>query len=118
MKKIIILMVIALSFSVQAYAVTATTPTGVGTVGGEILRATAPATLDIGRASKGCVFGWTTSNSGYSLVTYHQLGTKIYGSSYDSTALYFQDVGTGATLAAPTSSDSDEAFPSADWTTM
>ena len=118
MKKIIILMVIALSFSTQAYAVTATTATGVGTVGGETLTATAPATLDIGRASKGCLFGWTTSATGYTVVTYHMQGTKFYGTSYDSTALYFLDVGTAATLTAPDSSDSDEAFPTDTWTTM
>jgi hypothetical protein len=116
MKKLIILIVVALSFSAPAYAVTATAAIGVGTVGGEILRATDPATLDIGRASKGVLFGWNTALTGYSVNTYHLQGTKIYGSSYDSTALYFSDVGTGATLVAPSSSVSEEAFSG--WTAM
>jgi hypothetical protein len=118
MKKLIILMVFSLSFSTSAFAATGTAANGVGTVGGETLTATAPATLDIGRASKGVVFGWNTSATGYAINTYHLQGTKFYGTAYDSTALYFNDVGTDATLVAPTSSVAGEAFPSADWTTM
>lgn len=116
MKKLMILMVFCLGFSTSAFAVTAATANGVGTVGGETLAATAPAALDIGRASKGVVFGWNTAATGYSINTYHLQGTKFYGTSYDSTALYFDDVGTGATLEAPSSSVAEEAFDG--WTTM
>ena len=94
MKKISIFRVIALCFSAHAYAVTATTAAGVATVGGETITATAPATLDIARASKGVLFAWSTSATGYSIQTYHTQGTKIYGTSYDSTAMFFNDVGT------------------------
>ena len=116
MKKLIVLVVIALSISTSAFAVTATTATGVGTVGGEVISGTAPAALDIARASKGVLFGWNTAATGYSINTYHTSGTKIYGTAYDSTALYFSDVGTDATLAYPTDSSADVAFDG--WTTM
>lgn len=118
MKKLIILIVLSLCFSSQAFAVTATAASGVGTVGGETLKATAPASLDIGRASKGVVFGWNTAATGYSIDTYHLSGTKFYGTAYDSTALYFYDAGSNATLTAPSSSVAEEAFPSGTWTTM
>ena len=116
MKKLIILLVIALSFSTSAFAVTTTVAAGVSTVGGETLSGTAPASLDIARASKGVLFGWNTAATGYSINTYHTSGTKVYGTAYDSTALYFSDVGENATLAYPTDSSAEVAFTG--WTTM
>jgi hypothetical protein len=115
MKKLILLTIIALSMSSPAFA-TATAASGVSDDDAQILRATVPATLDIGRASKGVLYGWTTSATGYALNTYHEQGTKFYGTAYDSTAIYFTDVGTAATLEAPSSSVTTEAF--AGWTTM
>ncbi len=116
MKKLILLMIVAaLSFSSNAFA-TGATATGVCDDDGQTIQGAAPAVLDIARASKGVKFAWNTADTGYSIATYHSSGTKLYGTSYDSTALYFDDVGVDATLAYPTDSSADVAF--ADWTEM
>ncbi len=117
MKQLILLIIISLSVSTSAFA-TATTPTGVSDVEGQSMRATAPAELLIGKASKGVLFGWRTAATGYSISTYHTSGTKSYGTSYDSTALYFSDIGENqaGTFAAPSSSVAEEAF--AGWNEM
>ena len=64
-------------------------------------------TARIGKSSTGVGIGWTTSTAGYALVAQHMSGTKAYGSSYDSTAIYQSADGTPATviLAKPTATD-------------
>lgn len=42
----------------------------------------------IGKNSTGVSTAWKTTTSGYALMTQHKSGTKAYGSSYDSTAIY------------------------------
>jgi len=119
MKKLILLITIALMVATPAVAETVKTSAaaaGVSTDSGETLRGTKPAKLDIGRSSKGVLYGWQTSVTGYAINTYHTQGTKFYGTAYDSTALYFSDVGVDATLVAPTSSIAVDAFSG--WTTM
>lgn len=49
--------------------------------------ASADTTL-IGKCSTGVDVGWNTDTLGYALMTQHKQGTKAYGSSYDSTAIY------------------------------
>lgn len=120
MKKIsLFLAVVAVSLclSSNAFAKSAAA-TGVSDAQGQTLFGATPADLDIARASKGVFFAWSTGTNGYAITTYHQSGTKLYGTAYDSTALFFDDVGTGYqdSLAAPASSDSADAF--ADWTQM
>jgi hypothetical protein len=117
MKKIVLLIIIALSVSTPAFA-TATAASGVSDVEAQTLAGTAPAALDIGRSSKGVLYAWSTSLTGYAIATYHMSGTKFYGTTYDSTKFFFDDVGTGATLTAPTSSAAAEAFPLSSWTAM
>jgi hypothetical protein len=119
MKKLILLITIALMVATPAFAenvMTSAAPDGVSSAGGETLRGTDPAKLDIGRSSKGVLYGWQTSTTGYAINTYHEQGTKFYGTAYDSTALYFNDVGIDATLEAPSSSVAVVAFSG--WTTM
>ena len=116
MKKIMFLiLVISLCVSSSAFATDAAI-SGVSDTQGQIMKAATPASLDIARASKGVYFGWQTSVTGYSVNTYHMSGTKFYGTSYDSTQMFFSDVGVNATLVAPTSSVSDDAFSG--WTSM
>ena len=83
---------------------------------GLTVKATAPAAVDISKFSKGVFGGAEYSAAGYSIVTFHNLGNKAYGTSYDATALYFKPDMTSATFAAPTDSNAAVAF--AGWTKM
>ena len=85
--------------------------------GGYVLHATAPASSVIGKLSKGVVIGVQYSGTGYAINTYHLQGTKFFGTAFDSTALYFKDVGTAATLTVPSSSVGADAFATG-WTKM
>ncbi len=121
MKKLILLIVIALSFSSNAFATTAAA-SGVSDTDGQTLYGATPADLDLAKSSKGVYFGWFTGTNGYSVTTYHASGTKFYGTAYDSTELFFNDVGTltAAEITsdlAPSSSVAETAFGT-DWTGM
>jgi hypothetical protein len=83
---------------------------------GKTLAATAPASQDISKLSTGVYAGASYSGTGYSIATYHMSGTKAYGTAYDATALYWQELGAGGTLTAPTSSAAVDAFDG--WTIM
>ena len=124
MKKLITLLAIALLAlsSSNAFATAAAT-SGVSNTDAQTLFGGAPADLDIAKSSTGVYFGWATGSTGYAVTTYHSSGTKFYGTAYDSTALYFDDVGTVATTAlatslVPSDSASANAFPSTSWTEM
>jgi len=119
MKKLILLIIIALSFSSTAFATDAAI-SGVSDDDGQTLYGATPANLDLAKSSKGVRFGWSTGATGYAVATYHESGTKYYGTAYDSTALYFKDVGTVTTFTdlAPSDSSSDVAFPDGEWTQM
>jgi hypothetical protein len=73
-------------------------------------------TILIGKNSTGCSTGWDTANGGYALNTQHQNGSKAFGTSYDSTAIYQTDVVKGTAVAQPGATDSS-AFGTG-WTTM
>ncbi len=83
---------------------------------GGTLHATTPADQDISKLSTGVYAAASYSALGYAIATYHIQGTKAYGTSFDATALFWDDVGAGGSLVTPTSSSVDEAF--ADWTEM
>jgi nitrous oxidase accessory protein NosD len=94
---------------------------------GSSLGATAPVNVIIGKTSKGVKVqvtydSGTTGGTAYALQTVHLSGSKIFGSAYDSTAIWTyspegiaKDVFTAAPLA---SSVTVTAFPSATWTTL
>ena len=69
----------------------------------------------IGKCSKGVYAGWivTATGSGYTLTTQHQSGSKSFGSSHDSTAIYRNDTAP----ITPTAADSS-FFASGNWTAM
>ncbi len=120
MKKLILLLIMALCFSSNAFA-TDPAASGASNTDGQTLYGATPADLDLAKSSKGVYFGWYTGANGYSVTTYHASGTKFYGTAYDSTQLYFDDVGTLAaadigTALTPASSVADTAFGS--WTPM
>jgi hypothetical protein len=78
----------------------------------------AAGTILIGKNSTGCSVGWDTATGGYAINTQHQNGSKAFGTSFDSTAIYQVDVVKGTAVAQPGATDSS-AFPSsANWTTM
>jgi len=54
---------------------------------GDADTATADTAL-IGKCSTGVDMAWNTGENGYALMTQHKSGTKAYGTSYDSTAIY------------------------------
>jgi hypothetical protein len=58
------------------------------------------ATALIGKASTGVSVAWSTDTDGYALMTQHKSGTKAYGSSYDSTAI-FQTTATNVEPGTP-----------------
>lgn len=77
----------------------------------------------IGKLSSGVDLGIlvdATNGNGYSLVTQHSNGTKAFGTSYDSTAIYTTktDVDAGTViLSVPTATDTTN-FVGADWKAM
>lgn len=126
MKKIIVitsvfLLVATSSFAAIASGVTgalAFTSTGL-TVYADTTTASA-STTQIGKTSTGVSVGWRTNVNGYALVTQHKSGTKAYGSSYDSTAL-FQSTGevTPGTVKLATPAGTDTvSFTGSGWKTM
>jgi len=98
MKKVLILTMVLVFAATNSFAAIASGATGslsfatAGT-GLEVhaaatgTAATASTAL-IGKTSTGVSVAWSTNTAGYALMTQHKSGTKAYGSSYDSTALY------------------------------
>ena len=124
MKKILILTVIATFFATSAFAgatIAMASPLTKATTGKTVWAAstgTAAATDTlIGKTSTGVGVGIRTLVTGYALTTQHVNGTKAYGSSYDSTSIYFLDVDTVGTpkLGTPTQVDTTDFVT---WTIM
>ena len=107
MKKILLLTAVIMMVATAAFAESKET-----TVGQELSAAT-PANQLIAKASKGVKFGVITNATGsaYALMTYHTSGTKLYGTAYDSTKIYYLDVGPDyATSIIPATSITQTAF--------
>ena len=116
MKKIFIITTLLLF--VASFASAATLSFSDGEAGSE-LGATAPVNVVIGKCSKGVKLGAAYDATAYALQTVHLNGSKVYGTAYDSTAIWVltpttiaKDYFTANPLSA---SDSDTAFPVADW---
>jgi hypothetical protein len=110
MKKIAILAAMALCMASTAFAadnITMGSPLTSTNTGKSIWASKTTAAAGtglIGKTSSGVGVGMLTSATGYSVITQHVNGTKIYGTSYDSTSLYTHDVTTKGTpeLTVPT----------------
>jgi hypothetical protein len=73
----------------------------------------------LGKMSKGVNFRAVPNISGFSAATYHFNGSKAYGTAHNSTAIYFQDVGTNAADGAWTLGTAwDNSAFGAAWTAM
>jgi hypothetical protein len=123
MKKIFLLLTV-LIFAVSsscfaaALAVNTITPTsGLQVYGGvDATDAGGTTSVLLGKMSKGVNFRCNYSTIGYAAATKHGNGTKAYGSAYDSTAIFFQDVGLTGTIP-DLSSVGNGSFGAA-WTAM
>lgn len=120
MKKIIILTAISLFTASSVFAATIAldveNKTGLSVWGSKTTAAAG--TGLIGKTSTGVGVGLESVKAGYGVITQHTSGTKVFGSTFDSTSIYSKDVtkvGTSETVTLTTGTDS---FPSASWTTM
>lgn len=107
MKKIVIIMA---AFSLVSSAAFATTITPSDNDAGKTVMA---GTKPIGKLSASVKLGANYDATGYAITTQHKKGTKTFGTSHDSTAIYAIE---SLEAAAPNASDS-AAF-GAGWTAM
>lgn len=118
MKKIIILIALSLFSASSAFA--AASAAVVYSNAGKTLRGAASSVAatspSIGKLSTKVGCAWNTVTTGYAIITQHESGTKAYGTSYDSTAIYVKDVTKGSSHAAPSATDTG-SFDS-NWKTM
>ena len=119
MKKIAILTAISLCMAATAFAADSInlnfTNTGLSLWGSKTTAVSG--TGLIGKTSTGVGLGVKTAPTGYAAVTQHKNGTKAFGSSHDSTAVFSTDVPTvGTPVTGPTTADS--ALFSSGWTAM
>ncbi|MGD9685617.1 MAG: hypothetical protein AB7U43_01420 [Desulfobacter sp.] len=118
MKKLIIVATISLLTASSAFAsdtITISLDTTGLSVWGSKTTATSGTGL-IGKASTGVGVGMFTASTGYAAITQHKNGTKAYGSSMDSTAIYSTDVTVGTATDGPTTADS--TLFTGSWTSM
>lgn len=120
MKKIIILAAISLLVASSAFAsgtlTISLTSTGLSVWGAKTGDTAASGTNLIGKTSTGVGVGMFSASTGYSTITQHKSGTKAFGSSMDSTAIYSIPVTAGTATTGPTTADS--ALFTGSWTTM
>lgn len=122
MKKLIILAALSLFAATTAFADTtltlSTTDTGKSLWGAKTGGTAVSGTNLIGKTSTGVGVGLFAAATGYAAVTQHKNGTKAFGSSFDSTAIYSIPVTTvGTAITGPSAADS-AMFLTGNWTTM
>ena len=128
MKKILISLVLSLTMVSSSFA--ATSITIAWTNAGYCLhgdKTTASATTPlIGKTSSGVAVGAfvVTSGAGYAIITQHKSGTKMFGSSFDSTSIYTAPIDStkvgvagGNVLSVPTTATSAD-FLGSSWSSM
>lgn len=71
----------------------------------------------ISNLSSNVTLGATYNTATYAINTYHSSGTKVYGTAYDGTSLFFKEIGVGGTHSAP-GSDSIATFATESYTEM
>jgi hypothetical protein len=76
----------------------------------------------LGKMSKGVYFrsnfGDQVTEIGFAAATYHNSGSKTYGTAFNSTAIYFKDIGDGAAADVWSLSNFDNSSFGAAWTSM
>ena len=95
MKNLIIIVAFSLLAASQAFAdgapsaALSLTSTGLSAYGGS---STSTCTTLIGKTSTGVGLGWNAGPQGYALTTQHKSGSRAFGTSFDSTSIYYLDV--------------------------
>lgn len=113
MKKIAILTALLMMAAVSAHAADATSSVSFDNAGKTIVSSSD--SKNIGKLSASVGLAYVGSASAYAVATQHQKGTKVFGTSFDSTAIYSKDTTTGTAGTVGSVSDSS-AF--AGWTAM
>ena len=124
MKKIIAIVAVSLFLAPAAFAAGTTgtitlslTSTGLSLYGAKGTSADNTSPL-IGKTSTGVGVGVDTASAGYSIITQHKNGSKVYGSSFDSTSIYSNDVTAGTAYSTTLTTGSDSFAAGSGWTTM
>jgi len=118
MKKIIVIIAISLFTASFAFAADGTLTLDLDTTGLSVWGAktgAASGTGLIGKTSTGVGIGMSTNAQGYGVISQHKSGTRAFGSTHDSTAIYTTAVTAGAEVTVTLTSDVS-SFDS--WTTM
>lgn len=115
MKKIALLAALIMLVSATAHAATAVAVKPEFTTGKMGVSVTSADSKPIGKLSASVSMGYKGDATGYAIDTQHQKGTKAFGTSHDSTAIYSTDVATG-TAAGDLGSSNSTSFDS--WTAM
>ncbi len=124
MKKIISLTAISLFLASSSFAATLTLSmdsTGKSAYGaktGVTITPGSAGTVLLGKTSTGVGIGANSEATGYSLQTQHKNGTKSYGTSYDSTAIYVKSITKGTADTTGTSNPDSTGLLTSGWTTM
>lgn len=126
MKKIFIFVASLLVVAPSAFATDNVTIGTWGDAGKELRGARASVSSSsalIGKTSTGVGLGMrldATNGAGYALVTQHKNGTKAFGSSYDSTAIYttIADGTPGAVILNVPNGTDTAYFTGTDWKAM
>jgi len=122
MKKIIVMIAFSLCAANTAFAASGTvasaamdlTQTGLSAYGG----LAAPATTLIGKTSTGVALGWITSPTGYALVTQHKSGSRGFGTSWDSTSIYYLNASAAGVLVLTTAPSASDSSMFTSWSSM
>ncbi|PNU19205.1 hypothetical protein C2E25_13750 [Geothermobacter hydrogeniphilus] len=129
MKKIIVISAVLVFLAPSCFAAVSSNATGTLDLAnntglslyGDPTTATSSTAL-IGKTSTGVGVAWNTATGGYALMTQHKSGTKAYGSSYDSTAIYVTtgvaDPGTAAYNSGALNGTDTSDFSGTGWKTM
>jgi hypothetical protein len=125
MKKIIVIAALSLLAATPAFADLAAsgalvlTSTGLSVYGSNATGAVAVGTTPlIGKTSTGVGFGWKTGAGGYAILTQHKSGTRIFGSSHDSTSIVYKDTAPGVIPASSDTPSVSDFTAFGGWTSM
>ncbi len=127
MRKIIIINLAALLIASTSFANQVTADlnsTGLSLYGAKTGVTIAPNTAGVtllGKTSTGVTVGANSQSAaptGYSMQTQHKQGTKAYGTSYDSTAIFVKDVTKGTVDNTGISNPDSTGLLTTGWTSM
>lgn len=94
------------------------TSTTASTVGKSLFGGTSTADTLIGKCSSGVGIAVNSGSTGYAVATQHKSGSREFGSSFDSTNIFYQEVtATGKPMTGSLSASDSSNFMTS-WTSM